>query len=546
MSYERFIAWRYLMAKKRSQVVSIITLISVCGVALGVTALIVVLSVMGGFKKDLKDKILGTKAHAVVKPAKGEDIVDYRKAAEQARHIHGVVGAEPYVEAEVMVSSPTNLSGVVLRGVEPKRVGEVSDLAADMVKGKLEYLKNPRPLMKKLDAEREKHIDEILKRVGKDRDDFAKEKAAKADAGSPPTGPPEAGSADAGPAKADQMPPLPGQESGAPPAPATKDGAQSNDGEDVMPPIFEDQDNGSAAKKGAKTDGGDAMPPIFGADDSGADQGGSSSGAESDDEKLPGIVVGIELAKSLQTKLGSEINVVTPEGQMGPTGMMPRSRPFRVVGIFKSGMYEYDANYAYTGFDDATDFLNRKGASGIEIKTVDPNQAIAIAAVLQKKLGSKYNVLDWKEMNRSLFFALELEKIAMFVVLAFIILVASFSIVAMLIMIVIEKARDIAILKSMGVTSGGVARIFVFQGLVIGALGTLIGVVLGLLICWYLKVYGVPLDSEVYYISKLPVDVNPVEVASIIICSLVISLGATWYPSYLASKLKPVDGLRYD
>jgi lipoprotein-releasing system permease protein len=155
-------------------------------------------------------------------------------------------------------------------------------------------------------------------------------------------------------------------------------------------------------------------------------------------------------------------------------------------------------------------------------------------------------VLDWQEMNRSLFYALELEKIAMFVVLTFIILVASFSIIAMLIMIVIEKARDIAILKSMGVADRGIRRIFVFQGLVIGALGAFIGLALGLGICAYLSVYGVPLDSEVYYISKLPVEVNPLEVGAVLVCALFISWAATIYPAYLASKLKPVDGLRYD
>ncbi|MFW5966881.1 MAG: FtsX-like permease family protein, partial [Persicimonas sp.] len=253
-----------------------------------------------------------------------------------------------------------------------------------------------------------------------------------------------------------------------------------------------------------------------------------------------------ELARSLKVDLGDEVNVVTPEGDMGPTGKMPQSRPFQIVGIFHTGMYEYDSNYAYTSFEDAAHFLNRDGATGVEVKTVDPDEALEIADEMQAELGSDYEVLDWQEMNRSLFFALELEKIAMFVVLTFIILVASFSIIAMLIMIVIEKSRDIAVLRSMGVTDRGVRRIFELQGLVIGAVGAAIGLALGLGICTYMSVYGLPLDSEVYYISTLPVDVNPLEVGAVVICALVISWAATVYPAHLAANLKPVDGLRYD
>jgi lipoprotein-releasing system permease protein len=523
MSYERFIGFRYLMAKKRTQVVSIITLISICGVALGVTALIVVLSVMGGFKKDLKDKILGTKAHAVVQPAQGDDLIDANQVAEKAMAIEGVVGAEPYLEAEIMVSSPTNLSGVILRGVDPGRVGQVSELADDMIKGKLAYLDDPRPLLKKLDEERERHIDEIIERVGSEREDLEEEKraaGAEPNAAQPDTGQPDKGQPDAGGSASDdadepfEMPPLPGQE-------GASDEQAESDGEGVMPPLFGDE-----------------------GDDEGEDEGEDEEGAKY--EGLPGLIVGPELLKSLQVELGDEVNVVTPEGDMGPTGLMPRSRPFRIVGVFETGMYEYDANYAYSSFSAAKDFLNREGATGVEIKTIDANAAIDIAQTLQAELGDKYKVLDWQEMNRSLFYALELEKIAMFVVLTFIILVASFSIIAMLIMIVIEKARDIAILKAMGVADRGIRRIFVFQGLVIGALGAFIGLGLGLSICAYLSVYGVPLDSEVYYISKLPVEVNPLEVGAVLVCALFISWAATIYPAYLASKLKPVDGLRYD
>ena len=501
MSYERFIGLRYLMAKKRTQVVSIITLISITGVALGVTALIVVLSVMGGFKKDLKDKILGTKAHAVVEASGDEDLKKAGEIADRVSKVDGVVGAEPFLESEVMVSSPTNLSGVILRGIDPDRVGEVSELKQDIIEGKLEYLADAAPLLDEIERERDERHQGLLERIEAEKEAYDKEAE---DSGS------DEASDDADAPEAD------------------------SDAEDaIMPPIAGDEE--------AEADGESAMPPIF---DDGDEQQGDA--ADDDAQRLPGLLIGPELAKSLQVDLGSEVNVVTPEGEMGPTGPLPRSRPFRVVGIFKTGMYEYDANYAYTSLADARDFLNREGVTGVEIKTVDPNRAVAIAATLQEMLGDKFEVLDWQEMNRSLFYALELEKIAMFVVLTFIILVASFSIIAMLIMIVIEKAREIAILKSMGVSDAGIMRIFVFQGFVIGALGAVIGLLLGLGICVYLSVHGVPLDSEVYYISKLPVEVNPFEVVAVIGAALGISLISTLYPSYLAAQLKPVDGLRYD
>ncbi|MGM0555037.1 MAG: FtsX-like permease family protein [Myxococcota bacterium] len=528
MSYVRFIGFRYLMAKKRSRVVSIITLISIAGVALGVTALIVVLSVMGGFKKDLKDKILGTKAHIVVEAAKSDYIKKPEKVVETARKYGEVSGAAPFVEKEVMVSSPTNLGGVILRGIDPSVVGEVSDLPKNMVDGELAYLNDPTPLMEQIDKDRKKDREEFEKRHDLDLD-LPPDKPGESD---------EAAEEKPGGDGAGGMPSMFDEET-------DSDAAEDDDG--GMRPMFEDdQESGDGGGMpsmvdGSEDDNGSGMAPMFD-DDSSEDEGASEQARA----YLPGLVVGAELAKSLQVELGDEVNVVSPEGEMGPTGPMPRSRPFKVVGVFKSGMYEYDANHAYTTFDDARSFLSANGATGVELKTDDPSVALEISPLIQEDLGDEFAVRDWQEMNRSLFFALELEKIAMFVVLTFIILVASFSIIAMLIMIVIEKAREIAVLKSMGVSNWGVMKIFMFQGWVIGSIGAVLGLVLGLGICVYLQVYGVPLNSEVYYITKLPVEIDVVEVTMVLVCALVISLLATVYPSLLAARLKPVEGLRYE
>jgi lipoprotein-releasing system permease protein len=576
MSYENFIAFRYLMAERRSRVVSIITLISVAGVALGVTAMIVVLSVMGGFKKDLKDKILGTKAHVVVQAEDGGELQETDKVLDEARSIDDVVGASPFVDAEVMASSPTNLNGVMLRGINPETIGEVSDLdtsmQAEKAEGKLEYLSDPQPLLDKLEEEREEANRSLQEEIEAARKEFEKEQE-RAESGD---------SIDD-----DQMPSLKGtEESGGGAEVTPEDLELDSDGEEGgMPPIEESDESESAEAPGKDEEGEAEMPPISGEseetsgdggeNDSGmppiagpSDEGGSGGDKQDDnteesstqmpsvsgeqeagdeaDTELPGILVGKELAKTLQVDLGSEINVVTPQGEMGPTGPIPKTRPFRVVGVFYTGMYEYDANHAYTTLDDARDFLDLEGVSGVELKTDDVNNAFAVANTLEERLPDSIEARDWKEMNRSLFYALKLEKIAMFVVLTFIILVASFSIIAMLIMIVLEKKRAIAVLKSMGMRDGGVMKIFIYQGVAIGAVGAAIGLILGLTICFLLAEFGFPLNSEVYYISTLPVEIKRLEIFLVVACTILISFLATIYPSRKASRLSPVEGLRYE
>jgi len=556
MTYENFIALRYLMAKRRSRVVSIITMISVAGVALGVTAMIVVLSVMGGFKKDLKEKILGTKAHIVVQPKEGDELREPDKVLEAARSMDKIEGASPFIDAEVMASSPTNLNGVMLRGINPETIGQVSDLdeslEADEAEGKLEYLADPAPLVERLEKKRREDLGSFRKEFEEARERIEQEKSGAGVGKGDEGGGVRESFGDDTTGDDGDLPKLP------PPDSEFDDDGDSEgaSGDDnAMPPMAGDEGRDDSDPSGDDAEGGDeaAMPAITGDDESGdGAEGGeagsmpSVAGGGDESKQLPGILVGKELAKTLQVELGSEVNVVTPQGEMGPTGPIPRSRPFRVVGIFYTGMYEYDANHAYTTLADARDFLDMQEVSGVELKTEDVNDAFPVANDLQHKLPESMEVLDWKEMNRSLFYALKLEKIAMFVVLTFIILVASFSIIAMLIMIVLEKKRDISVLKSMGMPDSGVMRIFIYQGVAIGAIGAAIGLVVGLTICFLLVQYGFPLDSEVYYISTLPVEIDPIEVSLVVLATILISLFATIYPSRKASKLRPVEGLRYE
>jgi len=263
---------------------------------------------------------------------------------------------------------------------------------------------------------------------------------------------------------------------------------------------------------------------------------------------LPGILLGEELFQHiLRVFVGSEVDVACPMCGVGPTGPMPKLKPFRVAGHFYSGMYEFDSKLAYVSLRDAQKFLGMDGeVTGIEIRTVTPEAAIDVARQIGARLGPAYEVRSWEELNRSLYAALKLEKLAMFIALSFIALVASFSIIANLIMMVTEKAREIAILKSMGARDGAILRIFFAEGLYIGVLGLLLGVVAGIAGCYRLATQGLPLPAEVYYIEKMPVVMRASEIAAVAFAALALCCLATIYPAMLASRMRPVDGLRYE
>ncbi|HYA90599.1 MAG TPA: lipoprotein-releasing ABC transporter permease subunit [Thermodesulfobacteriota bacterium] len=416
MGYEWFIGLRYLKAKRKQTFISIITIISILGFALGVFALIVVLAVMSGFEKTLRQKILGTQAHLVVLKMNQEGMDHYEEVVKEVERVKGVVAATPFISTQVMLSSESNVFGVVLTGIDPDRVGKVIELARNMKAGSLQDLK----------AEGES----------------------------------------------------------------------------------------------------------------------------------PGIILGVELAKRLGVSINDPIQVISPLGTMTPMGMMPKMKRFRVLGIFYSGMYEFDNTLAYISIPSAQKFLNMDSrVTGIEIKTDDIYKVKKIGQEIRQKLGVPFWTKDWMEMNRNLFSALKLEKAVMFILLVLIVLVAAFNIISTLIMVVMEKNKDIAILKSMGAPSKGILTIFIIEGGVIGVVGTFLGTVIGLITALNLeKVSGFVekllgfkfLPSDVYYIDKLPSEVNPTDVVMIVVTAILISLLATLYPSWRASKLDPAEGLRYE
>ncbi|ABC80854.1 ABC transporter permease [Anaeromyxobacter dehalogenans] len=417
-----------LFHRPRMPATLLMTLISIGGVAIGVWALTVVLSVMSGFEADLKKKILGHTAHGMVLSYGQDDFGDWRRIRETVLGVRGVEAATPFLYNEVMLSTGQNLTGAILKGIDVKTIGSVTDLPASVQDGRLEWLDAPAEI------------------------------------------------------------PLP-------------------------------------------RDGGEA--------------GGAAPERPRPGRPLPGIVIGRELAHALRVFVGDQVNLVSPFGDLGPGGPQPKSRPFRVAAVFYSGMYEYDSKFAYISLAEAQRFFGVETVTGLEVKVRDADAARSVMGRVVFALGGwPYRAKDWGELNRSLFSALQMEKVVMAVILGFIVLVASFIIVATLIMQVLEKRREIAVLKSMGAGVPSVMKIFVVEGVVIGAVGTVFGLLLGLGTCLLIDKVGIPLDPGVYYISNLPVLLDGAQFTLVGLAALALSYLATIYPATKAARLHPVDGLR--
>jgi lipoprotein-releasing system permease protein len=271
-------------------------------------------------------------------------------------------------------------------------------------------------------------------------------------------------------------------------------------------------------------------------------------GEKEDSSAQPGVFIGKELAQNLGVMLDDTVVVVSPTGALAPMGLGPPMKKFKIKGIFDSGMYEYDTSLAYISLKSAQKFLGMEDAvSGVEVKVRDLYGVKEIARKVQKELGFPFWTKDWMQMNRSLFAALKLERMVMFIILVLIVLVAAFGIVSTLIMVVMEKNKDIAILKSMGATARSIMRIFILEGLIIGVVGTALGLIGGYAVCQILASYPfISLPRDVYYISHLPVKMSGMDFFLIALSAMGISFLATLYPSWQASRLDPAEALRYE
>jgi lipoprotein-releasing system permease protein len=413
-SFEIFLGLRYLRSKRKRKAISVLTWISVIGVAIGVMALNVVLSVVNGFDEELKAKIVGLNPHIFVTGFQRRPLSNYNQVTEAILKMNHVKSVGPYIEGQALAKSRALATGIEVWGVDPDRPGAVIDLNKYLWEAKSTDLKSPPP------------------------------------------------------------------------------------------------------------DGSGRPERIF---------------------------LGSVLAQRLQVTVGDDIVIFLPILQQTPMGMMPQSMKFQVVGLLSTGTYDYDFANAYVSLANGQKMYRLEdNVTGVAVKVDNVDLAPEVAKEIRSKFSSGYLVQDWLQMNRNLFIALRMEKLVLGIIVSLIILVATLNIVNPLTMMVVEKTREIGILKAMGSTDGSVMRIFIFQGLFIGFVGTLIGLVLGYILCIIImKVpISMPGNGTVYLVDRLPAKIDPflfyfvTPVASMVLCFL-----ATLYPARQASKLEPVDAIRF-
>ncbi len=428
MSFELFVASRYLRAKRRQAVIGVITAISILGVAAGVASLIIALAINNGFRQDLQERLLGSTAHVQLMRIESDGIRAWRELLARLEKQPHVTAVSPAIYEQVLVSRGARAKGAVLKGVLPEYENRVSEILRTVKFGSAEALKEE---------------------PGED-------------------------------ARPTQTPDIP----------------------DAL-----------------------ARP-----------------------QQMPPIILGQDMADDLGATVGSVVLVTSPQGELTPFGIVPKYVRFRVAGIFKSGFYDYDTTWAFTRLSDAQKLFGLGDViSVIEFKVDDLYRAGEIGREIEQAAGKGFMSTNWMEQNRALFRALRLERVVTFITIGLIVLVAALNILISLIMMVMEKTRDIAVLMSMGARHGQVRRIFIAQGVLIGLIGTALGLALGYALSWAGGHYRlVSLSPEVYSIDYVPFSPRVLDGVIVALVALAISFIATIYPSWSASRILPAEALRYE
>jgi lipoprotein-releasing system permease protein len=547
MGYPLTLAIRYLSSKKRA-FISVGTMFAILGVALGVAALVTVMSVTGGFQAQFREKVLGVNAHVLVLKYT-TDFPEYRDVMEEVSEIPGVIGVAPFsINPMMLTHGAVSATGVLVKGVDPEKslgagdapgITPVLDLPQHLIAGDFEGLRLPdsRPAEKKkpslppiplplptgsaaevaqpgdeelpsgnkpLLRELKKQVEDVeLPGDDADIDDILPKTVFDPDALETEPG----GDTEEAPSDEDFLP----------------EGSVVPEGgyESVLPDV-------------------DVLP-----DDVETDLCDDPEAVKA----LPGIVVGVSLADSLDLEIDDCVLVTSPTIGMSFSGgevKPPVAKRFRVIAIFEAGFEQYDSKLVYTDLYEAQDFYDYGDVvTGVEMKIDDIDRATEIAAQVDATLGEGlYHTIDWQQLNHGLFTALKIQQVGMSAVLALIIVVAAFTVIATLIMVVLDKKKEIAVLKAMGANDEAILRTFLYQGGIIGLAGTGLGLLIGFVVCKGLIAYAFPLDPKVYFISRLPVLVRPQEFLITGGVALLICLAATIVPSLYAASLRPAEGFR--
>ena len=430
MKFEFFIAARYLRAKRRQAVISVITAISIIGVAAGVASLIIALAINNGFRQDLQDRLLGSTAHVDLMRVQSDGIRNWRDLLARMQRQPHVTAASPALYEQVLISRGARATGAVIKGVLPEYDNRVSEILQTVKLGSAAPL-NPPPL-------------------------------------------------------------------------------------------------NSAAEKSDNQSAGASTPDPA--------------------RNLPPIVLGKDMADDLGASVGSVVLVTSPQGELTPLGLIPKYVRYKVVGIFNSGFFDYDKTWAYIRLADAQQLFGLGDVvSVIEFKVDNLYNAGPIAAELEQAAGKGFMTTSWMEQNRALFRALRLERVVTFITIGLIVFVAALNILISLIMMVMEKTRDIAVLVSMGARKSQVRRIFIAQGVLIGVVGTVLGLIAGYALSWLGGHYHfISLSPEVYSIDYVPFAPRALDGVIVALVALGISFIATIYPSWTASRILPAEALRYE
>jgi lipoprotein-releasing system permease protein len=407
LPFEAYLAARYLVARRKQAFISLISVISTLGVAVGVMALVIALALMTGLQQELRDRIVGSAAHVYVWKVGEGGVADYAAEAARLSQVPGVVGAAPALIGKALLSTPRGEAFITVKGVDPALEPAVTDIERSLVAGSLGALRG--------------------------------------------------------------------------------------------------------------------------------EVGG-----------LPGIAIGQDLAEQLGVGVGQRVTILTPHGSLSPFGVMPRSRRLHVAAVFSMGLFEFDAAYGVVSLPVAERLLDKARPDFVQLKVADIYAAPRISEEIPRRFGAGYLTQDWSDMNRSLFSALWLEKVAISITIGLIVMVAALNIIASLVLLVMEKSRDIAILKTMGASANSVMGIFMLQGLAIGLLGTTLGAAAGYGAAWVLDRYRlVRVPMDVYQIAYVPFRVEPIDFALVIAGAVVVCFLATVYPSRQAARLDPALALRY-